>query len=465
MPLTWSNKWIQSYESYWCTINKLKYANAINGGELLSIINLSTRYADHSTSCYNTLIQKLEHIGVRSYEHHMYFLNNLLGKLYENDTLDKYMNPFLIYCPDCLRMGYHSWLHQSIFIDSCPIHNIALESVCPYCHQSINLDINSTKSIPAFNCLCGYNFLQNENYRNMLSNWIKSINLSDSITYISKLLTNSLTTYYYSYNSKYGYQSLQNLSLNFSSLTSNNLLDIAHFKTIQFYFDTTKSNMESQLLSPLSQQQKLFFLIELYINAIKCLSKMLRRKYANINKAIRLYRNYRNSQFYSLIKGDLKMSSENIAAYTYLMWRRDVEGHDTFETVHTNLKLGSHSISFTGLHESILKSKLFQYFWSQLEEVNATSPDQHKLELFYLTMNCLIYDMLLSYFKNWYNHACRKFHHFNYITAEDLYTSIGYELPFYFSYTSNDYALIISKVNVLYQNKEGLLPHDINYST
>lgn len=463
MSLTWSNKWIQSYESYWCTINKLKYANAISGTELLSIINFSTRYTDHSTSCYSTLIQKLESIGVLSSEHHIHALSNLLGKLYENDTLDKYMNPFLTYCPSCLGVGYHSWLHQSIFIDKCPIHNITLQSTCPCCNQPISLDINSTKSIPAFTCLCGYNFLQNQQYRSIICNWIEPINFSNSAIQISKLLTSSLNTYYYLYNSKCNCQPLQNLNLEFLSLASNNVLDLVHFKSTHFSFDTSPINDKPKITSYLSEQQQLFLLVELYLNALKCIAKMLRRKHRSINTTIELFKHYRTNQFYCSVNKDLEISSDTIVAYAYLMWRKDVEGHETFETVHTDLKAGSYSIVFTGLHQHIFKSNLFQYFWCQLKELNTPSLSQKKLQTFYLTMNCLMHDMLLSHYKNWYNYAHQKFYQLKHITVTDLYENISYHLPFYLLHHNSHYKLILSKVTILYQEEEDIVPYDINY--
>lgn len=469
MHLTWSNAWIQAYESSWCTINKFAYANALTGTELFNLLNLSTRYADYTTSCYHTLIKQLEHIGVHSSEHHMHFLNKLIGNLYDTDNLDKYFNPFLIYCPSCMKSGYHAWFHQSIFTDTCPIHNQPLQYLCPCCKRPISMDLNKTKGLPAFMCLCGHNLIEGVAYHSMISGWTKSIEIGAATTFIPSLLKNSSQTYYYPYNSKHTSQPFKILNLSTLRVTHHNPSQLIALKSLSGGTNMSKLNKKHCTLPESSQQNQLYHFVESYIDALKCIAKMLRRNCKNITKWIRLLKHYKTEQFYCshtpTVLASVKSSPDVLAAYAYLMWRKDAEGHQTFETVHTNLKLDSHSSTFTGLHEHILKSKLFQYFWAQLEELHATSPTVEQYATFYTTMKCLMYDMLLAHYKNWDMYAQQKFMESNHIEAVDLYDHTSYELPFYFTHNNNNYALIVSKVNTPHYEKEVGMPYVSSYAS
>ena len=44
----------------------------------------------------------------------------------------------LRYCPECLRQGWHSALHQHSAVDRCPIHQIRLQTGCMHCGAAIS---------------------------------------------------------------------------------------------------------------------------------------------------------------------------------------------------------------------------------------------------------------------------------------------------------------------------------------
>ena len=450
MSLTWSNSWIQYYESSWCTINKFAYANELIWKEFFNLLNISTRYTDYTTSYYQTLVKQLEHIGVHSSDHHIYFLNKLLGKLYNNDNLNKYFNPFLTYCPICIQKGYHAWFHQIVFVDICPIHNRKLRYTCPSCNGVINMDLNQIKAIPPFTCSCGHSLIDKDNYRSLIDAWSKPIKVSESEPLISSLLTNSDHTYYYQYRITRSSETLR--LLNLSSLMQQPYV-ISHIITlnkVNSSYSKLIANKNLCNLPTISQQEHLFQLVEYYIAAIKCTAKVIRRSCKNISTCIKLFKTKRKQEFYSLNKSiptsNIKCTQNIILAYAYIMWRRDVEGHETFESVHVNLKLESHSCKFTSLHEHILRSELFKYFWNVLEEVDTTFTDKNQYTKFNYTMMSLMYDMLLCHYKSWLSYACKKFTDINNINIIDLYDNIPYDFPFYFSYDYND-LFIVSKIN------------------
>lgn len=48
----------------------------------------------------------------------------------------------LRYCPSCLEIGFHSSIHQLLFIEKCPYHDIYLVDKCQKCNSKITLNLN-----------------------------------------------------------------------------------------------------------------------------------------------------------------------------------------------------------------------------------------------------------------------------------------------------------------------------------
>lgn len=60
------------------------------------------------------------------------------------------------YCPRCIARGYHSPLHDLLFIPNCPIHEEPLQFVCPKCSQPIDQALPRTANHDAYSCRCGH---------------------------------------------------------------------------------------------------------------------------------------------------------------------------------------------------------------------------------------------------------------------------------------------------------------------
>ncbi len=127
----WNQKWTFKYESAYGLAEKFKYANAISGTafSLLCKRRHSERLPNKEPS------RKMLHIYSRypnvSADAFLRFFNldkshfNLLNVL-GNNTREYYLRSQLYFCPKCMNLGYHSYLHQLTFIDQCPFHNTKL---------------------------------------------------------------------------------------------------------------------------------------------------------------------------------------------------------------------------------------------------------------------------------------------------------------------------------------------------
>ncbi|WP_373460098.1 IS3 family transposase [Paenibacillus sp. V4I7] len=56
--------------------------------------------------------------------------DNLLNRKFQA-AVSTWFPQFMSWCPDCMKMGYHSWLHQFALVHNCPIHQTNLINACP----------------------------------------------------------------------------------------------------------------------------------------------------------------------------------------------------------------------------------------------------------------------------------------------------------------------------------------------
>jgi hypothetical protein len=78
-------------------------------------------------------------------------LGNLLG-MRDPVRLDIFRSSQLRFCPDCLRLGFHSEIFQLRGLKACPQHGSRLQNACPVCLRQIDID----DCLPApLTCACG----------------------------------------------------------------------------------------------------------------------------------------------------------------------------------------------------------------------------------------------------------------------------------------------------------------------
>lgn len=142
----WKKEWCWPYESAWSILEKFKYANAISNDSIQSAISLRT-----STSTM-IFIEKLyiyrqsklaEDDFFRFFQispNHFDVLNVFKGNDYNHLVRKE-----LYYCPTCIRVGYHSFLHQLTFVGECPFHKEPL-LVASYDGNTIPYSIHTKKN-------------------------------------------------------------------------------------------------------------------------------------------------------------------------------------------------------------------------------------------------------------------------------------------------------------------------------
>jgi hypothetical protein len=160
----WNKEWCRPYESPWSLFEKLKFANQASNRDILSIIgsqftidkrtyNVTKRERNLTTlNGFNS--DKLRDIfGVSPEAEMESFFQRFVSILPSaKNSLQEQMKQDLAYCTLCMKQGYHSFIHQLSFIDSCPFHNRKLRSKCAKCEATIPYLLNHAKVIEPYQC-------------------------------------------------------------------------------------------------------------------------------------------------------------------------------------------------------------------------------------------------------------------------------------------------------------------------
>lgn len=199
--LTWRNEWIISkYESPWGVLQKFKYANSANHKDIFYLLgsekarlrsswpksdcNLITLNGLDSNSLKSILGSDIKSINEKN-------INEIIGIFFDaNRHIKSFVKNTLYYCPECIKIGFHSVFHQFSFLDKCAYHkNVLLESECPNCgHESIYNILSETQEPYPFACKCGHSFIGENSYLDFINSWIQAKNLTIDLNEIKSLL-------------------------------------------------------------------------------------------------------------------------------------------------------------------------------------------------------------------------------------------------------------------------------------
>ncbi|MFC5603352.1 hypothetical protein [Sporosarcina koreensis] len=172
---TWQANWVQRYESAWGVLEKFKFANVLNGNELISVTG--NHKVQQGKSISNGLrelismsalceVKTAKYVGFDLHEYNKKSIKEALHVFPNKEHVGSVLYPVLSFCEVCMKDGYHSIFHQIKLYDRCAFHpEEKLNVNCPCCRK-IFRDYNIGKSEEAFccqhckNCIIGNSTLQ-----------------------------------------------------------------------------------------------------------------------------------------------------------------------------------------------------------------------------------------------------------------------------------------------------------------
>lgn len=351
MSYVWRSEWIWMYESIWGSIEKFKYANALTSSDLCKLVN--GKSSRDTFYIYPSLYGSNNTIDIKAickvlnkdlFKGTCEELKQLLGSLYNAPDLKKYMLDTWRYCPQCICIGYHSLSHQLSFFDKCIFHNIKLQTKCPNCKTKTSYIIKYKGEEHGFKCTCRYDYLLNATPLEIFKLWNNStiydnthnynmINIhfpaNNNISYAFSSFAwfvnkHIIQDYLYSTRDTPFLKNLNSEKLPFDQITN--------FKIDLKYIPIPKYN------DSIYDDSK-FIMMNEYVSIFKCIAKHIRKKltkkqslvFFKSNKFYLLFESLRNQ---TLVDG-LCFKDIDVQLYAYIMWRKEVEGHEYFNTIHT----------------------------------------------------------------------------------------------------------------------------------
>lgn len=192
---TWNLSWVKPFESPWSILEKFRYANSAQSSDIYQIFgNENARKKSYNWGKAERNLFTLEGLeksilksilGVDLKEKFFQDLENIIGILPEINfknmlELTHGMKLFLrtnnlTFCSDCMKIGYHSNLHQLKLLDRCPFHNTLLQFQCVVCHNEIPYILDDKWSMSPFTCKCGHSFISKDNFKTLTSLWKEAL--------------------------------------------------------------------------------------------------------------------------------------------------------------------------------------------------------------------------------------------------------------------------------------------------
>ncbi|MES2251124.1 MAG: hypothetical protein V4645_27875 [Pseudomonadota bacterium] len=121
---TWGRNWIGPYEGAFTLAQKYGWANASSLSQLGRVFGISSVSYKKGTR-YNTLLADIAAPSALK----PYFLSSWAGQWTHLLASDEHFR----YCPECIKLGYQSYLFQLRELARCPIHGCDLLDVCTKC--------------------------------------------------------------------------------------------------------------------------------------------------------------------------------------------------------------------------------------------------------------------------------------------------------------------------------------------
>ncbi|WP_455542540.1 hypothetical protein [Intestinibacter sp.] len=427
---TWNNDWIWQYQSVWCTVERIKYSNSINGNELKKYLNAKS---------VKKTIYDLDNIYTSKYRFDKEKLVSLCGKnifLILNDEIketlgcvsnfldiEKYIVTDLRICPECIKYGYHSIFHQLNLFKRCLFHDSSLMVRCPKCGESYsyNLRYDITRG---FICKCGYNYLKTTNSFDLINIW----NQNSTINY-------DINTFYNIRNNKFFFSSFNffinryvNKNLDYylddNSFILNKILKKHELKT-KYMLKFKPVFYGSRIPNKVDKKEHFnsYIIIEQYIKILKYIDKFFRKKIKFKDYKFYISRYiyfssdiYKNSEFLESEKAQYKGIDEYL--YAYIMWKKNIEEVENYyeiDKLYKNPKIYNNfnnydiDVDYTRIQQ-VASTIFYQYIDNEIEKYSLLCKTKNNnyegfddIGILISGLERIIGDILMKYFYDWLN--------------------------------------------------------------
>lgn len=155
----WQDTWHLPFESMGSVLEKFKFANEIDA-------RIAKKFYKNDNEFNNLISNKLLYYEEVVKKEYLWFLLE-----HSNVSIEQIFKQKFTFCLECMKVGYHSLLHQLKTFKKCLFHNQVLMDCCPNCSKTFRYNDPHYFGIP-YECTCGFKFHQvNHNFFEM---WAQS---------------------------------------------------------------------------------------------------------------------------------------------------------------------------------------------------------------------------------------------------------------------------------------------------
>lgn len=185
--LTYSAEYPGIHESNWSLVNKILRFNHIDFSDFRTLIIKNKRGRFRSFYQYTdsnvdfSLLRRKFGLGLESTDIDIFNLKYLPCFKSLNINLKKNNIDKLIFCPECIKYGFHTPFFMSPLFSHCPIHSCKLFESCPCCNKEIPNILSVDALANPYGCPnCGYDLYK---YKNSFSR----LDITEIDKYIERL--------------------------------------------------------------------------------------------------------------------------------------------------------------------------------------------------------------------------------------------------------------------------------------
>jgi len=342
LSYTWDSEWIVSiYESPWGVFEKFKYANNIRSIEIFKTFgnedvrnrdknfwgmeerNLFSLNAFDGNLLQNILGKNIKELNTKN-------LNSLIQDTFSPQIQNVIIRNDVFYCTECIENGFHSILHQLIYVDECPFHKKTLSQNCPRCNARIPYLLTEKWASDSFTCKCGASLFNGEKGYHFIQTWKSEKEIiSNQLLYflhMSEKCREYLHHVFFDTNLiQMNKNKLQEYFLSLTGIVPNALVAEYNHYVNTNETNKTRTNIDLKATKESVLDYQAYFIDRInndFKNIYKSMKRHIRKKYLKKHKSC-VAKIIKNKHY-----NDHGEKLVCIYAYSYVMWIQNIENLD-----------------------------------------------------------------------------------------------------------------------------------------
>lgn len=147
--VNWRRGSISEFESNWSIGQKYCFLNQVSVREFSKLVQFETSAERWGTHYSDVFAKRLAILLGEPLSRVNFSLETrfVIPAFRVRQTHEALHAGALRFCPDCIALGFHSWVHQLPWLDRCLIHTAQLRTTCTHCETTLALNgSNATRS-------------------------------------------------------------------------------------------------------------------------------------------------------------------------------------------------------------------------------------------------------------------------------------------------------------------------------